>query len=94
MNDIGLLGLLGWYAVASVVTFCVYWVDKRKAELRAWRVPEKTLHTLALVGGWPGALLAVKKLRHKSSKPSFLVVLWAIAGLHVLLWGWLMVGGK
>ncbi|SJM91388.1 Cold-shock protein (fragment) [Crenothrix polyspora] len=48
-----------------------------------WRIPEKSLHTLELLGGWPGALLAQRTLRHKNRKPSYQVVFWLIVGLHV-----------
>lgn len=42
----------------------------------SWRVPENTLHLLALLGGWPGALYAQQTLRHKTQKTSFRIVFW------------------
>ena len=88
---IGWLGLLGfgvwtrqfpgWLAISLVllnlVTFVVYWVDKNAAQNGAWRVPEKNLHLLALLGGWPAAWWAQQWLRHKSSKHEFRVKYWA-----------------
>lgn len=47
-----------------------------------WRIAENTLHLLALLGGWPGALLAQYRLRHKSSKPAFLIIFWATVLLN------------
>jgi len=78
-----------WYLVASAVTFFAYAFDKSAAERAARRTPEKTLHLMALGGGWPGALLAQQLLRHKSSKPSFRQVFWATAALNttgLLMW--------
>jgi uncharacterized membrane protein YsdA (DUF1294 family) len=49
-------------------------------------VSENTLHLLELVGGWPGALLAMKLFRHKTRKLSFLLVTWAIVALHGVGW--------
>jgi len=46
------------YAMASVVAFVAYAVDKNAARTGACRRPERMLHALALVGGWPGALMA------------------------------------
>lgn len=69
--------LLVIYGGLSVVAFLAYALDKSAARNGAWRTPEKTLHLLALGGGWPGALVAQQQLRHKSSKPSFLAVFWA-----------------
>ena len=49
--------VLGIYAAMSAVTFMAYGWDKRRARTGGRRVPERTLQTLALLGGWPGALL-------------------------------------
>lgn len=59
------------YGIFSISAFAVYAIDKSAARHGRWRTPEKTLHLLALIGGWPGALLAQRTLRHKSQKPSF-----------------------
>lgn len=75
--------LAATYAVASAVTFLVYAVDKSAAARHAWRTPEGTLHFLALVGGWPGALLAQQFLRHKSTKAEFRTVFWGTVVLNV-----------
>ncbi|MAT14931.1 MAG: hypothetical protein CMJ46_06645 [Planctomyces sp.] len=69
----------------SVVTYGVYWWDKRSAQANEWRTPEKTLQTLALLGGWPGALLAQWQIRHKNRKMSFQVVFWLMVVLNVLI---------
>lgn len=74
--------LLWLYAAASVVAFGAYWIDKRAAREGRWRTQESTLHLLALIGGWPGALIAQRHLRHKSAKTSFQVVFWATVLLN------------
>ncbi|MNG38217.1 hypothetical protein D3C84_1258340 [compost metagenome] len=48
-------------------------------------MPERTLHLLALLGGWPGALLAQRRLRHKTAKPRFLLVFWLTTLGHVAI---------
>jgi uncharacterized membrane protein YsdA (DUF1294 family)/cold shock CspA family protein len=68
--------LLWLYSAASIVAFAAYWIDKDAARAGRWRTQESTLHLLALIGGWPGALMAQWRLRHKSAKLSFLVVFW------------------
>lgn len=55
----------------NIVTMGVYTWDKWRATRQARRTPERTLITLALLGGWPGAYLAMALLRHKTSKPPF-----------------------
>ncbi len=70
---------LGIYAlVLSALAYWVYAVDKRRAEQGFWRIPEAQLHLLELLGGWPGAFLAQRRLRHKCSKVSYQVSFWLI----------------
>ena len=71
------------YVAASIVTFFAYAFDKSAAQSGAWRTHESTLHLLALVGGWPGALVAQQILRHKSAKAEFRSVFWATVCLNV-----------
>ena len=71
------------YVGLSLLAFLVYAFDKSAAVSGRWRTAEKTLHVLSLAGGWPGALLAQQLLRHKSSKPSFVVAFWITVLLNV-----------
>lgn len=59
--------LLGWSLVGAVL---FAW-DKRAAIKGRSRVPEKTLLTVELLGGFPGCLLAGRLLRHKTVKRSY-----------------------
>lgn len=77
------LPLNGWWlygtlAVLSSATYLAYFLDKRRAKTNAWRIPELHLHLLELMGGWPGAWVAQRYLRHKSSKPVYQMVFWII----------------
>jgi uncharacterized membrane protein YsdA (DUF1294 family)/cold shock CspA family protein len=71
------------YAGASAITFVAYALDKSAAARDARRTPENTLHLLALLGGWPGALLAQQFLRHKSAKAEFRAAFWFTVMLNV-----------
>ncbi len=64
------------YLVISLVTFGIYYFDKFASLNGRWRVPENSLHLLALCGGWPGAMLAQRILRHKTVKKSFRRIFW------------------
>lgn len=74
------------YLLASVVAFALYARDKHQARNEGWRTPEKVLHAVELLGGWPGALLAQQAFRHKTRKVSFQSVFWLIVLLHELFW--------
>jgi uncharacterized membrane protein YsdA (DUF1294 family) len=78
---------LGLVAVTSFASFAAYGLDKRRATGGGWRVPERTLHLLALLGGWPGEILAQRRFHHKTRKLSFLIVFWAVIVLHVAVVG-------
>ncbi|WP_273021148.1 cold shock and DUF1294 domain-containing protein [Rheinheimera sp.] len=77
------------YAGLSVLTFITYWLDKRKAQAGRWRTPESTLQFMALLGGWPGALLAQSYLRHKSQKRAFLFVFYLMSLVNLVALSWL-----
>ena len=64
------------YALFSAVAFLMYAADKSAAEQGKWRTKESTLHTIALVGGWPGALVARRVFRHKTTKQPFRTIFW------------------
>ena len=74
------------YAVASVVTFVAFGVDKRKAVLAQRRIKESTLHWMELACGWPGGLAGHAVFRHKRCKASYMAVFWAIVFLHAGAW--------
>lgn len=63
--------ILGGYMVINLTTFLIYAHDKNAAQNGDWRVQEASLHKMALLGGWFGAGIAHKTLRHKSQKTEF-----------------------
>lgn len=63
--------VLAAYGLLSAVAVVVYAADKSAAQQGRWRTSESTLHTIALVGGWPGALVARHVFRHKTIKQPF-----------------------
>lgn len=50
----------------NILAFAAMGIDKRKAKKKKWRTPEKTLMTLALIGGSVGMILGMKYFRHKT----------------------------
>lgn len=78
--------------IINVITFLVYGEDKRRARRNKWRIPEKTLILLALLGGAPGALAGMQVFRHKTRKNLFrigvpCILLLQIAGVVIYLRG-------
>lgn len=91
-----LLGALHWqqplprvvpvlYGALSLALFIVYGLDKWAAKRGSARVAETSLHLIALMGGWPGALVGQQLFRHKTAKPGFLRLSWAMTALNIAL---------
>lgn len=76
--------VLAIYIGMSLITYIVYALDKRAAQNNSWRTSEGTLHLLSLLCGWPGAILAQQKLRHKSKKESFRTGFWFTVILNII----------
>ena len=74
------------YAVTSLLSLGLYGWDKRQAVHGQRRVPEKVLHGIELLGGWPGAWVAQQVFRHKTRKLRYQVVFWLIVAAHQLYW--------
>jgi uncharacterized membrane protein YsdA (DUF1294 family)/cold shock CspA family protein len=79
----------GLYVAMSLITFIAYALDKSAAQNGRWRTKESTLHLFSIIGGWPGAYFAQKKLRHKSSKEEFKTIYWVTVFLNLGGFFWL-----
>lgn len=80
--------LLVWLAAINLVTFAEYGIDKAKAKRGAWRVPEKTLFLLPLLGGSLGALLGMRVFHHKTKHWYFVwgIPLILLAQIALAVW--------
>lgn len=81
----GLAWLALWAALASAAAFALFALDKARAAQGRRRIPERTLHAIELLGGWPGALAAMALVRHKNRKPAYWLVTLAIIALHAAI---------
>lgn len=73
-----------YYLACSGITFIAYGVDKNAAKKGRWRTKEKTLQLLALIGGWPGAIIGRHWFAHKRQKLSFRVIFWLAAIINII----------
>ena len=77
----------GWHVVAAAASFAAYGLDKGFARLDWWRISERTLHVIDVLGGWPGGLAGQRVWRHKRRKVSFMRVFWVTVVVHVVVAG-------
>ena len=58
--------LIAFLGVMNLIAFILMGADKRRAERKRWRIPEKTLFLSAIFGGSLGSLLGMYFFRHKT----------------------------
>ena len=63
--------LLTYLLLINGITYFTYAADKTKARQNKWRIPERILILLALLGGSPAALFAMKHCHHKNRHLKF-----------------------
>lgn len=70
----------------NLIAFFMYATDKNAAIKGKRRVSEKTLLAAAALGGWLGAILAMRLFHHKTRKLLFRYGIPAIAILEILVY--------
>lgn len=72
------LAILIYLVIMNIIGFASMGIDKSKAKRGAWRIPEKTLFLIAILGGSVGSILGMKQFRHKTKHKSFTIGMPAI----------------
>ena len=62
-----------YLTVMNVLGVAVMWSDKRRARLHRWRIPEKVLFGVSLLGGSAGTWAGMYLFRHKTKHWYFVV---------------------
>ncbi len=83
-----MLILLVIIGVMSLAAFVAFGLDKYKAKAGKWRIPERTLFLLALLGGGIGAFLGMKVFHHKTMHKQFVIGIPVIMVIQAVLLGW------
>ena len=81
--------LASYLLIINAVGFLSMLLDKLKAKKNAWRIPERTLLLIAILGGSVGSLLGMQLVRHKTQHPKFTVGVPLILALQVVLAIWI-----
>ena len=77
--------LIGYLILMNLAAFAMYGIDKNRAIKDKWRIPEKTLLIVALVGGSLGALAGMRVFHHKTKHWKFMIGVPACMILHIAL---------
>ena len=85
VNEYRIIGI--YYICVNIIAFILYGLDKKYAREGRWRIPEKTLLGIALIGGAAGAWIGMQTFRHKTKHMSFrtLVPLFAVVHMWMIV---------
>ena len=78
ISEYGILAILIYLVVMNIIGFASMGIDKSKAKRGAWRIPEKTLFLIAILGGSIGSIVGMKQFRHKTKHKTFTIGMPAI----------------
>ena len=62
-----------WLIAVNIIAIVITIWDKLAAISGAWRIPEKTLFLLCILGGCPGMYLTMQMIRHKPLHKRFMI---------------------
>ena len=72
--------------IVNALGFLLMLIDKQKAIHNRWRIPEKTLLGVGLIGGSLGCILGMRLFRHKTKHPIFFIGLPVMLMVHILIY--------
>ena len=83
--------LIAWLILTNITAFLMFGIDKLKAKADKWRISEKALFIVAIIGGGVGAFLGMQVFRHKTKHTKFVVGIPVImvVQIAILVWLWL-----
>ncbi len=84
--------LLVYFIIISIVAVAVTAYDKSAAWKRAWRVPERTLLIIGVIGGALFMYITMKLIHHKTRHAKFMMPLPILIVIHAAL-AWLVYVG-
>ena len=76
--------ILGYYVLINIVLYVTMVIDKKKAIKDQWRIPEKNMFIMAVLGGGLGGLCAMVFKRHKNRHLDFIMVFTMTSILHMI----------
>lgn len=84
INTTALALIFGYYALINIVLYVTMVIDKKRAIKDGWRIPEKNMFVMSVLGGGLGGLMAMVFKRHKNRHMDFILVFTTTAILHIL----------
>ena len=77
--------IIAYILLINLAGFAAFGIDKRRARKQKWRIRERTLFLLAILGGSVGCLAGMYLFRHKTKHLSFVIGIPAILAIQIAL---------
>ncbi len=85
MNEIFTIkNIIIYFIIINLIGFLIMYIDKQKAKKGHWRIPEKTIFLITLLGGGIGTIIGMYTFRHKTQKMNFVIGLPVITILEII----------
>ena len=72
-----------YLVIMNIIGLAVMGIDKSKAKRHAWRIPEKVLFLVSILGGSAGTWAGMYLFRHKTKHWYFVIGMPVIFFLHI-----------
>ncbi len=81
------IGAIVWVVliIVNIISFVLFYVDKRRAIKHQWRIRETTLFLSAIVGGSVGAIAGMYVFHHKTRHWYFVVGMPLILAVQLVI---------
>ena len=77
--------LLLYLLIINLVSFTMFYIDKRKAIKDKWRIKESSLHLASFAGGVYGSIAAMLLFHHKNRKIKFCIITALALALNIFI---------
>lgn len=73
MDDyIGMIAII-YLVVINIIGIAIVKIDKDRAKKKQWRIRERTIFLIAILGGTIGVYYGMQQFRHKTKHLSFVI---------------------
>jgi len=83
-NIFTMQNIIIYLIIINIIGFLVMYIDKQKAKKGKWRIPEKTIFIITVLGGGIGTISGMYAFRHKTQKLHFKIGLPTITILEII----------
>ncbi len=83
-NIFTMQNIIIYLIIINIIGFLVMYIDKQKAKKGKWRIPEKTIFIITVLGGGIGTISGMYAFRHKTKKLHFTIGLPTITILEII----------